>query len=66
METTNKTTESKKNWLTKSHLAKHYGVSVRTITKWKMIGLLVHLKVGRVVRFDTAACDASLKLYSVV
>jgi hypothetical protein len=41
-------------------------VSVRTITKWKAIGLLVGFKVGRVIRFDTAASDASLKEYGMV
>jgi hypothetical protein len=66
METTNKTTESKKNWLTKPLLAKHYQVSLRTISKWMMLDILVYVKVGRVVRFDTAACDAALKLYSVM
>jgi len=62
----NSSTDPKKNWLTKALLAKHYEVSLRTITKWMSVGLLVYLKVGRVVRFDLAACDASLKQYSIV
>jgi len=66
MQMKNTNTDPKKNWLTKALLAKHYEVSLRTITKWMSFGLLVYLKVGRVVRFDVAACDASLKQYSVV
>ncbi len=62
----NTNTGPKKNWLTKALLAKNYEVSPRTITKWISVGLLVYLKVGRVVRFDLAACDASLKQYSAV
>jgi phage terminase Nu1 subunit (DNA packaging protein) len=66
MQNTNEKTVTKKHWATKSWLAKHYDVSVRTITKWKAIGLLVGFKVGRVIRFDTAASDASLREYGMV
>jgi hypothetical protein len=66
MQNTNEKIETKKHWATKSWLAKHYDVSVRTITKWMAIGLLVGFKVGRVVRFDTAASDASLREYGMV
>lgn len=66
MQNTNEKTDTKKHWATKSWLAKHYDVSVRTITKWMRIGLLVGFKVGRVVRFDTAASDASLREYGMV
>ena len=58
--------EIKRNWVTKELLAKHYAVSLRTITKWMATGLLVYFKVGRVVRFDAAASDASLKEYGMV
>ena len=44
----------------KLELAKRYAVGVRTIEKWMQAGLLVYIRVRRVVRFDVAACDKSL------
>lgn len=43
----------------KLELAKRYAVGVRTIEKWMQAGLLVYIRVRRVVRFDVAACDKS-------
>ena len=48
-------------WVPKTKLARRYGVSPRTIANWQALGLLVFFKVGRVVRFDIAGSDASLK-----
>ncbi len=42
-------------------LAERYGVSPRTITNWMNAGLLVFIKIRRVVRFDIPACDAALR-----
>ncbi|MCX6922386.1 MAG: hypothetical protein NT154_04100 [Verrucomicrobia bacterium] len=44
----------------KSWMAKRYDVSVRTIETWMRAGLLVFIRVRRVVRFDVQACDKSL------
>jgi hypothetical protein len=49
-----------KKYATKVGLARHYGVCPRTINGWMRLGLLVFFRIKRVVRFDIAACDASL------
>lgn len=60
METTNKT-QTDRLFADKKMLAERYGVSPRTITNWMNAGLLVFIKIRRVVRFDIPACDAALR-----
>lgn len=60
------TTEAAPKWATKKKLAKHYGVCPRTISNWTALGYLVFFKIGRVLRFDIAACDASLKEFGLI
>jgi hypothetical protein len=47
-------------------LATRYAVSIRTIHTWMTLGLLVFFRVRRIVRFDVAACDASLKKHGYI
>lgn len=47
-------------------LAQRYGVSQRSITNWMSAGLLAFFKIRRVVRFDVAACDASLRQHGFI
>jgi hypothetical protein len=47
-------------------LAERYGVSVRTIARWMSAGLLVGIKIRRVVRFDIPACDVALRQHGIV
>lgn len=61
-----KTSDAGPKWATKKKLAKHYGVCPRTIGNWLQLDLLVFFKIGRVLRFDIAACDASLKQYGLI
>jgi hypothetical protein len=51
----------KRRFTDKSGIADHYGVCRRTIDEWMRLGLLVFFKIKRVVRFDIAACDESLR-----
>ena len=48
-------------FVTKKVLAQHYSVSERTINTWNQAGLLVGIKIRRVIRFDVPACDAGLR-----
>ncbi len=50
----------------KSDLAKRYAVGERTIENWMKAGLLVCIRVRRVVRFDVEACDKSLLEYGLL
>ncbi len=60
METTNQIGTDRR-FADKTTLAERYGVSSRTISNWMSAGLLAFFKISRVVRFDVAACDASLR-----
>ena len=57
---------SPRPWANKAATADHYKVSIRTITNWQALGLLVFFKIGRVVRFDLAASDALLKEHGMI
>lgn len=53
--------ESQSPFVTKEMLAMRYGVCERTIEKWMQAGLLIFLKVNRVVRFHVQGCDEALR-----
>jgi hypothetical protein len=42
-------------------VAGRYQVSVRTITKWMRQRVIPFIRIGHVIRYDAAACDAALK-----
>ena len=42
-------------------MARRYGVCDRTIEKWMKAGILIFLKVKRVVRFHVEGCDEALR-----
>ncbi len=48
-------------WVSKREMAKHLGVSVRTIDTWMARRRLPHVKLGRTVRFNLRDVDAHLK-----
>lgn len=50
-----------KPFVTKETLARRYGVCERTIEKWMKAGILIFLKVNRVVRFHVEGCDKALR-----
>lgn len=54
------TVQAHKPFVTKEALAQRYGVCDRTIEKWMKAGILVFLKVRRVVRFHVQGCDEAL------
>ena len=49
----------------KRALAARYSVSLHTIGKWMLVGVLdnTYIRVGYIIRFDVKACDAALKLH---
>jgi hypothetical protein len=50
--------------LSKSALAKRYGVCVRTITAWMTRRILPFYKLShKVVRFDAAKCDIAIEVF---
>jgi hypothetical protein len=53
--------KSDRKFANKAGLADHFGVCIRTINEWMRLGLLSYFRVKRVVRFDVAACEESLK-----
>jgi hypothetical protein len=55
------TVPAQKPFVTKEALAQRYGVCDRTIEKWMKAGILVFLKVRRVVRFHVQGCDEALR-----
>lgn len=56
-----KAVPEQKPFVTKEALAQRYGVCDRTIEKWMKAGILVFLKVRRVVRFHVQGCDEALR-----
>lgn len=58
---TQNTVPVQKPFVTKEALAQRYGVCDRTIEKWMKAGILVFLKVRRVVRFHVQGCDEALR-----
>ena len=58
---TQNTVHVHKPFVTKEALAQRYGVCDRTIEKWMKAGILVFLKVRRVVRFHVQGCDEALR-----
>ena len=48
-------------FVTKKALALRYGVCERTIEQWMKAGILIFLKVRRVVRFHVEGCDDALR-----
>lgn len=60
------TENTETRFATKIALAKRYGVCKRTIDEWMRAGLLVYIKVRRVVRFDVLSCDENLKKHGMV
>jgi len=55
-------TETKpKHYMTIEELAEYFEVCTKTIANWKRDGLLVYIQVRRVVRFNVAACEESLR-----
>ena len=51
------TSEVQRPFVTKEALARRYGVCDRTIEKWMKAGILIFLKVNRLVRFHVEGCD---------
>ena len=49
----------------KRGIAKRYGVSVRCIDNWIKGRRIPHQKIGRLVRFNIARCDAALARFEV-
>ena len=58
---TENTREIQSPFVTKETLAQRYGVCERTIEKWMQAGILIFLKVNRVVRFHAQGCDEALR-----
>ena len=53
-------------WLTKADLAFHYSISLRTVTNLMRRRVLPYVQIGRVVRFDTRACEQAMRKFEVV
>lgn len=66
MEKATNDSELRQRWANKEAAAEHYAVCERTITNWHALGLLVFFKIGRVVRYDLVASDASLKEHGMI
>ena len=51
--------------LTKEEIAGHYSIGLRTVNAWMKKRILPYLKIGRVVRFSLADCDAALSKFKI-
>ncbi len=47
-------------WMTKEELARYYRCSPRTINNYMRRRILPYVKIGRVTRFNVAACDQAM------
>jgi hypothetical protein len=61
MQIINNTTDNPKHYGKKVNMVNRYGVCAKTIHKWTQMELLIYIKIGRVIRYDMEACDASLR-----
>jgi excisionase family DNA binding protein len=50
-----------KTWKTKREISLHLRCSVRTVTNLMKRRILPFVKIGKIVRFDTAACDTAME-----
>ena len=50
-------------WRTKEEMAQYYRCNVRTVTNLMRRRILPFVKIGRIVRFDLAACDSAMRRY---
>ncbi len=53
-------------WQTKAGLARHFSMSLRTVTNLMRRRVVPYVKVGRLVRFDLPACEKALKKFEIV
>jgi excisionase family DNA binding protein len=51
--------------VSKSEIARRYGVSERTVQEWMGKGVIPFYKPGYLVRFDPAECDNALSQFKV-
>ena len=52
-------------WRSKSEIALHYGIGLRTVTDWMHRRILPFVKVGNVVRFHLPDCDAAVRKFQI-
>jgi excisionase family DNA binding protein len=52
-------------WVAKEVIAQHLGIGMRTVNTWMKRRILPYAKIGRVVRFNIADCDAAMKKFQV-
>jgi excisionase family DNA binding protein len=52
--------------VSKKELARHFGVSERTITNWMRTRRVSYFKLGKTVRFDLARVSAELEKSSLI
>ncbi|MGV3756051.1 MAG: helix-turn-helix domain-containing protein [Verrucomicrobiota bacterium] len=50
-------------WMTKEELARYYRCSPRTINNYMRRRILPYVKIGRVTRFNVAACDQAMLVF---
>lgn len=55
----------KQKLVSKSEIARRYGVSERTVQEWMAKGIIPYYKPGYMVRFDPAECDSALNHFKV-
>jgi hypothetical protein len=52
-------------WANKNEVALHLRCSPRHVNNLMRCRVLPHVKIGRFVRFDLAACDQAMKHYQI-
>jgi excisionase family DNA binding protein len=55
-----------KRFLKKRELARHYGVSLRTVDKWVAQRKVPYLKIGYIIRFDLDKVEAALARFTYI
>lgn len=52
-------------WRDRKEIANHFGISERSVSNLMRRRILPHVKLGRIVRFDLAACESAIKAFEL-
>lgn len=50
-------------WKTKKQIAEHFGLGLRTVSKWMRRHILPYAKTGNLVRFDLERCEQTMQRF---
>ena len=54
-----------KRWLTTKDVALEYGISINTQAQYRMRGIIPHVKINRIIRYDRYKLDQWFEKHTV-